>query len=372
MIRILVTLIILVILKTGTSQNSNLKNVLRYPSTEVLVTAIHESIPNSPIENNDSLTYILGKWESIDGRNEAAERVKILQDIAHGQFNSDNYTYYYKYFISNYLCRIQWAEQVNHKEIYDERKVFLNYVPLNSKFDAWTKNIAEEFLAKHKYGSDEYLICLLLSNKLDSFDNELRGKKYSSSRIKTIYVNSHRVIRKTEGFYKLYVGHWLPLSRLSQDFKPSLNLGVSFGLPVKLKYRIEAKFQVAVSPSKSELEFRFDDKIYRTSNLTIINAGFRFTKEHKINKDLFFDASAELNLSVISSDIKDPNGENNNSTHGVETIDLGIGLGVKKFVGDQNAIGIETFLHAAPYNLNNELLSSSGFLSLSSSIFYSF
>ena len=369
-IAILITLFIFT--QAGMAQDEIRYNTIYYPTTEVLAMETHASIVHSLEAKDDSLYYHIGKLESIIGRNETTERVKILNDLINDRFQAINFTYYYKYFISIYLYRINYAKKANYQEIYDEYKSYLNYNPLNSEFDQLTVSIASALLAKQEYGSEEYIICLLLSNNSEQFNDLTRGSGYKSSKVKSTYINSPYVYRKSEGFFKFYAGHWLPLGNLKENFHSSINLGFSLGIPVKLKYRSEIKIQVAIDPNKSKLDFRFDDSLYSTSSVAMVNFGFKFIKEHKLSKQVFFDTSAEINVNSITTNIKNPNGDEKNSTHSVETVDVGIGFGIKKFVGEYNAIGIETVLHATPYGLNGKLVSDSGVFSLSTSLFYSF
>jgi len=123
------------------------------------------------------------------------------------------------------------------------------------------------------------------------------------------------------------------------------------GVLIKQGYRLEAKGQFATSPGLSELKYKFDATEYITSNVFVMVAGFRYVKENKICETLIFDAGAELNMGMIKTNIEDPNKKPNQydsdefGKHTLNTIDFGLGVGIKKLLWDRSSVGIEIYVH---------------------------
>ena len=341
---------------------------LSVESKEKLSKFYQDKIIHTPFTDTDSLLSILNEWESEVGTIEPIERIKILIEISESSFNSSDNTQYYYHYITVYKNRVNSARNELHEIKYLESKSYFDYVVLNSKLDNWTAQIANKLLSTTREASDEQLLCYLLSNNLDEFEYRLRQHNNETSTLYKIYVNSAHFHRRSEGYRKLYLGYWIPLGQLKNDFRSSYSLGVSFGMPIKFKYRIEGKFQFIFNRRGAVLDFKFNDDNISTDNLNVLTAGFKASRVSRISKDYRVDFSTEVNLGVLSTGISD----DDDNFLSAETIDLGLGIGLKRLIGNNKGLGLECVIHYAPYGINPSLLSDIGSLYLSTNIFFSF
>ena len=142
-------------------------------------------LPEYNISQLDSIRKILSIWENQCGNCEPIIRLKILLNIKQKTFVDTNYEMYIAEHIYIYKNRITVSKKNNYSKIFEYYKIYYSYVPLRSKFDEWTKTIAQNLLKEQKKGTSEYLLCLLFSEQIELFYDELKSKEYKENYVKT-------------------------------------------------------------------------------------------------------------------------------------------------------------------------------------------
>lgn len=325
------------------------------------------------IDNIDSLNVLMDIWGNSCGKPEALSRYELLDKIESNELDNNMIVSYLEKYLDYYKYRNDVARKENYKEIYNYSSSYFEYLVPGGNYDQFTSNWASNLISLTKENTDAYLLCLLFSNQLDQFtelteDGTLRDLQVVQAMSKSPYYE-----RKSDGNFKLEVSSWIPISRLRNQFNTSPRISLSFGAPIGLDYRAEFKFGFTPFIKNDSLSLTFDEVDYLTDHFLGINFGIVGIREYRINADYHFDILTEISLNALGSNIPDPNGEEDNSTHGIKTFDLGLGFNFKKFIRNtKNTIGWHSSFHFAPYNLDSQLNTPTGNSYLLTGLYVSF
>ena len=173
-----------------------------------------------------------------------------------------------------------------------------------------------------------------------------------------------------EGLIKIYLGKWQPFGQLSEDFNSVFTFGASLGFNIKHNIRLEAKGQAMIKPDKAELVYKVQDQEVQTSDVTLINGGFRIIKEKRLEKSTFLDLGAELNLNIISLDMFDSSNSQDDPDN-ILMVGCAAGIGIKRILKPGFSIGIESYMHFTPYSWSPNMVSDTGMFSNITQAFFS-
>lgn len=313
------------------------------------------------IDKFDSITIILDKWEKYCGKIEPIIRVRILLDIYHKSFNDTTYAIYLNNsLIYKFHNRINDAKQYNYKDINEKYLDRIDYVPLNSVFDAWTKEIAIYLLDKQLPKSSEYLYCLLFSEDVDYFDYKVYSNEFKHN-----YINNNYVIQnKTSITFES--GLWLPSGKLSNTFSIGPQYGLQLGYTINKRLRFD--FILLVGPIKSKHSFsaKENDTIRSINGTMVGELGIRFTHSNEIKNRYFFDYFCGFEGNEIGTNYK----IKENDYVVIQTYGISLGINLRKRIFRKSSIGISLGYHYVPYNWVNQLIKNIGSNVFTTSIFY--
>lgn len=336
------------------------------PSCESISKNVDRIIGN--VTHVDSLQVLIDIWRESCGQSEAIMRYDILEAIEFEALDSNmvkeyinNYQYYYRY-------RMQHDSMSSSN--YYQSFYFEHLVP-GGNYDQYTRGWATALIPYTRKQSDEYLLCLLFSNRIDEFAELTEGGTLRNSTLVRTMAKSPYYERKSDGNFKIGAGLWLPMAKLSKHFNPSPRFTFSAGLPIGLDYRLELKIGFTPFIGNDSLLVTFDDVEYKTDKFSGFNFGLVGIKEHRLNDKYHFDYLLELGAFGLNSNIPDPGGEEN-STHGIITLDVAAGFNLKRFLDSDKTIGLHCSYHLCPLNLNKQLDTPVGNSYLLSSIYFSF
>ncbi|MDO9511137.1 MAG: hypothetical protein Q7J34_05225 [Bacteroidales bacterium] len=341
--------------------DSLLVNKLFRPITncEIVSYNCQEDLVKRTIDQDDSIKNILSIWKKYCGEAEPILRIEVLMSIHQSNSFDSSHINYIDQYLSKYQQRVKWSCADQYSQYYETWKGYLDYIPLRGMFDQWTKEIALELISNQKLNSSEYLLCLLFSDSIDRFNNERNRKEH-----KDCYLSS----RMSENQYSFWndgltmnvlSGVWIPLGKLSTTFSPSPHFGFSFGAPVTKSLRIDLGVSLNILINDKKFDLYIEDSIQSVNGTMCVTLGVWITKEFVLNKSLFLDISGGVGLGAIDTNRKKSqsnNTDSNDNYYGMNTIDVSMGIGIRKKVFDRNSIGIQITYHFAPYELDDILV----------------
>jgi len=332
-------------------------------------------LPKYDFSQIDSIIKILSIWEKECGNVEPIIRLKILLDIKQKKFIDTAYENYITNYIYIYKNRISETKRHNYNEIFEYNKGYFSYVPLKSKFDEWTKNIAENLLVAQRKGTSEYLFCLLFSEKTDLFYEEIKSKEYKRNYVKiTVYDEKYETWQKGM-VYNAIIGVWIPIGNLSNTFSISPNIGFRAGFTFKNAMRFDIGVNVRIHTNSKPFEINADNAITQVNSNTGITGGLWFTKEYRLKNKIMIDAIGGIGVGIIDTDLKkaNPNPDDDSSDYySITTADFSLGVNIRKRIFIKHSVGLNISYHFAPYNLDDKLVNNIGNQFLTTNLIYRF
>jgi hypothetical protein len=213
------------------------------------------------IDQRGPILEILRLWEESCEENEPIQRVKILLGISDNSFVDSAYSDYFKDYIFDYFDRINAAYQEDFEDLYDNNKGYFNYIPLRSLFDDWTWNIAKKLKEGQKYGTSAYLMTVLFTEDIKTFDNELKSETYQKSYIKRALDEVVYSSTNDDVGFVLNSGIWMPTGDLRWKFSLSPIIGLGANIQINKKYSIEFGAQFAFWLNNKEVEVDIEDSL---------------------------------------------------------------------------------------------------------------
>jgi len=319
------------------------------------------------ISETDSINQILTIWENRCGINEPILRLKILQHIHSKAFaGTALYQRYLDDFASTFKNRIAASRESDYHKTFEYNNIYFDYVPLQSKFDKWTKTIAQNLLKKQQKGTSEYLFCLLLSEEIEKFEAERKLKAYKDNFVATHISDKEYDVLKDEVKINFIIGAWIPLGKLKPTFTTSPLLGFhsGFNFSNSVKIEIGAEFRLHIDNKPFQIEAEGTATEVKSKVGFVV--GFWFSKEFKLKRNMLLGMVGGIGIGILDTDLK-KNSNDDSNNYAIETADFSLGVNVRRRISRSIDIGLNLSYHYAPYNWDSQLVSNLGnqYLSLS-------
>jgi hypothetical protein len=327
------------------------------------------------IEQNQAIHQILELWEESCGETEPIQRVKILLDISNNSFIDSAYSDYFGARIFDFFDRVDAAYKDDFQEKYNNNKEYFNYVPLRSAFDDWTWNVAKNLKEKQKRGTSAYLMTVLFSEDIKTFDDELKTDTYKNNYIKTtldevVYNSTNDPVNLV-----LNAGVWMPIGDLRWKFSLSPMIGIGANISISKKYSIEFGAQFTFWTNNKELIVNIEDSVQSIDSKYGGTYGIWVHRKLSFENDNFIDLTSGIAYTSIGTGIEKENSDDEDGTsyYHIGTIELSLGFDVRKKVNfKKNDIGLSFAYHFRPYNIDKRLETGLGNHSYSLCLFYWF
>lgn len=373
---ILILLYLVFVVKVYSQNDTVLNTILKIPNDNCEMTTFNcqRILPQYKISQTKSIKEILSIWEIKCGEVEPIIRLKILLDIKERVFVDKKYERYVSEFIYVYKDRVSASKGDNYKVTFNRYKSYYSYLPLRSKFDEWTKSIAQELIKEQKTGTSEYLLCLLFSEQIDYFYEEIKSKEYEENFIKTtVYTEKYDTWQKGM-IYNAFIGTWIPLGKLSDTFSPCPLFGFHAGFAFNQSVRFDIGINIRIQNQYKPFLINADNTITEVNSEVGFTGGLWVTKEYKLENKIMLDAIVGLGIGYIDTDLKkvNPNPDENDNYYSIETADLSVGMNIRKRIFMRHSVGLNLSYHFAPYNLDKELITEIGSQFFTTSIIYRF
>ena len=360
---------------TAQSDSILLKKLNRpIKNCEVIAYNSQELITQFKVNQIDSINPILKIWENYCGETEPILRIKILMAISLGLYRDSVHDDYIKEYISKYKYRKAVSEESKYAEIYEGQKGYFDYVSPGGLLDNWTKQTALDLIMIQKKNTSEYLFCLLFGGEIEAFDKSLNSKEYENNYVSQTLVEKRYHTWNRGITFTLLSGVWVPLSKLSETFKPSPQFGLAFGLPVAKSTRIDLGIVLAILANDKNFDLRVENTIKSANAKVCVTFGGWVTREFRVSKSVFVDAIGGIGLGSIDTNLKKPKQANDNQDYyyGVDTADMSIGTSIRKRVFTKSSVGVNLSYHFAPYKLDDKLVNDIGSQFSTISLIYRF
>ncbi len=328
---------------------------------ETIAGNAHRLIADFYYDNIDSMDAILNLWEEECGAVEPVLRLKILLDILEESYADSNYSLYLRQYIRKYKNRINAAAMDTYFTEYEKYKTYFNYVPLRSRFDRLTRQLARDLFPDQKEGGSPYLLTLLFSDDLDGFERALKSPLYAGNPIREEEERRERARFPWEVDLSLYAGMWSPMGRMTQTVNRNWSLGVLLGSPMSDNTRLDYGIMVNIAGDTRPFEM-YVDKATKEARPTLgLTIGLWFTREFRFDNDLAVDAVAGVGFGVLETDLERENRASDESkNYSLNTADFSVGLNVRKKVMKNNSLGLNLSWHLVPYKWDDTLVSDIG------------
>jgi len=341
---------------------------------ETIATNSQKLISKYSISQKELIKQVLRVWEVACGSTEPIRRVKILLDISENSFSDTAYTSYFNNHIFDYFDRINAAYKEDFKEIYELNKEYFNYVQLRSEFDDWTYNIAQQLKKEQRNGTSAYLMCVLFSEDIKTFDNEISSSAYQKSHIRKTMDDAVYNSSQDNASFVARVGVWMPIGKLGWRFSMSPLIGIGGHFPITKKYSIEMGANFTFWNNNKDIVVYLEDSFQNIKSKYGGTYGLWLHREHSFNNQYFVDGVVGIAYSNMGTGVEKSKTDEEEATayYHIGTVDLSIGLNVRKRVFKRHNTGINLVYHFRPYNIDKRLETKLGQHSFSISLFYRF
>jgi hypothetical protein len=310
---------------------------------------------------------ILAEWEKQCGPTEPILRFRTIQLLQAGIVEDSVIDHYFKNHVDRFKNRVLSARKEDYFYRFESERAYLNYVPLRSGFDRWTKQKADSLLLNLPKGSSGFLLCTLFAEAVANFEILVNDDLYKNSVMRTVKdeeeIESHKDWNRGL-IFTLSAGVWFPLGKMEQTFKPSPHFGLTFGMPVSydLSWRVDLGIFLRPLADRKEFQINTNYGVDSTKGDMCVSFGGWLTKEVPLSKKSFVDLTAGVALGSIGTGIKKPRQRNDtqDSYYSVDTIDSSVGLGLRTILTKRKSIGVNARFHYVPFGSSRVLVSDIG------------
>ncbi len=350
------------------------KKELTKDDCETAAARFSQLLSKYTIEQRGAILEILELWEDSCEENELIQRVKILLDISNNSFVDSAYSDYFKDYIFDYFDRINAAYQDDFQDLYNTNKDYFNYVPLRSLFDDWTWNIAKKLKEQQTHGTSAYLMTVLFTEDIKTFENELKSDAYQKSYIKKTLDEVIYNSTKSSVKFVLNSGIWLPTGDMRWTFSMSPVVGFGANIQINKKYCIELGALFAFWVNNKEVMVDIEDSLQSIKSKYGGTYGIWVHRAYSFDNEYFIDAVGGLAYTNFGTGIEKINTDEEEGTsyYHIGTVDLTFGFNVRKRIFVRHDVGVNFSYHFRPYNLDKRLVTKLGKSSFSLSLFYRF
>jgi hypothetical protein len=321
---------------------------------------------------------LLRTWEASCDYSEPAERLRLLMAIKVGTFDPRLHNDYFTEGIRRFRSRLTEAEMPDAQAFYTEHAAWFCYLPLNSAYDLYTRELAEQALSKQKKGTIGYAICLLLAHKTTDYDRERFKKAYKYTPIHP-HLKQRRIpkpIYEKPYHHGVSLGIWAPSGTVKQALGVGIQAGYVLSCKVNHRWRVELIGDMYVQPQPGT--FTVSGPAGRTEAESDAQGTFGVgcvRRYKKSDAKSWIDLHVGLGYQWLSTDVErelETSDTFDGSTITIGTFDLPLGVEFAKSTWRGHAIGIGFWYHLRPYTLDSRLLTPMSFSSTSTLIKFYF
>jgi len=311
-------------------------------------------------------------WEVNCKYQEPILRLKILLSISQVQEFDSLAKIYFKNNFDRYIARIQESQNENYEEIYNSEPSYFDYVPLNGKFDTWTKNTALSIIENQQLTQTEYLFCLLFSNEFSAFDNALGSSEFKKHFLRKKFEKEDYKQWSENQYWTISVGRWAPLGVMSESFNPSPKFGFEVSGLVSEAVRPGFFVNLVALTDPQDFEMKVDNYYYIVESKLYFSIGAKISAEIKISNYLAFDIVGSLAYSGFNTDLLNYYDEDDSPVYytiGSPDVSIGANFRIR---AEKASLGFNVSIHAAPTSADNRLVTDLGGKYLETGVFVRF
>lgn len=228
----------------------------------------------------EELGGLLFSWENACEMSEPMFRARALQLIEEGMFPGILARHDMLDLAIAFEIRYQLIETQSHEsrqEYYDLYPGYFGYVPLNSRFDRQTRQMAQQLKQREGHNEMASLFLKLYTGETQAFFEALQQKDPAHSMLHTQYAERVAYFRgKPEFNMGVQAGAWFPFDDLSAiGTKPSLGitLGVKWG-----GNHLDGVFEFRFGNTPERFGFMVQDTLVHTRKYLGGYAGFEYSR----------------------------------------------------------------------------------------------
>ena len=332
-----------------------------------------QKLATSDSKQTDSIQQVLKFWENSCGATEPVLRLAILLDIQQGTFKDSNHQVYIENYIQKYLDRVVASNEAKYDMVYKKQKAYYNFIPLRSEFDNFTKQFASDLLPKQTANSSAYYLCLLFTDNVKSFTDEINADSLGNSTVKKTMQTNEENADTYDISLHLNTGIWLPLGTLANTFNPSPQIGLKLNIPLFKTLLFGFGLNIRFLENRNTFNIIRESIPTQTKGTMGLSFGIFVSKEYTIGKNLFFDALGGVGIGRIHTNLKMPaNAKNEDNYYSIQTIDYTIGFNLRKTIYKKSTLGLNTCFNITPYQYDSLLPKPIGSQSMNVSVLYTF
>jgi hypothetical protein len=332
-----------------------------------------QKLAASDINQTDSVLHLLQFWKTSCGEIEPILRLEILLAIQKGIFKDSNHQVYIDNFINKYIDRAIASNEMRYDMVYENQKSYYDYVPLKSEFDNFTKQFASDLITKQKANSSAYYLCLLFTDNVKGFTDEINADSLGNSTVKKSVLANEENTNAYDISFDLNSGVWFPLGTLANTFNPSPQIGFKINIPMFKTFLFGFGLNIRFLENKNPFNITKDSIPTQTKGTIGLSFGIFVSKEYNISKKILFDVLGGVGIGRIHTTLKmPPNAKNEDNYYSVQTVDFTMGFNLKKKIFKKSTIGLQTCYNITPYQYDSNLPNSIGSKSMNVSLLYSF
>jgi len=298
----------------------------------------------------------------------------ILMDIAASSFNEYRYTEYYESLIKKFIDRTQDAKDKDFKAIYDSSKTYYNYVPLRSEYDNKSQSFALALRDKQNKNTTEYLLCVLLSGDIETFNKLIIKDEYKNTAIFKSFFPEETPDISDIVHIGVGAGVWMPFGTLAHSFNVNPTIGINLRVNVN-KWSYGLEFHFRLPNNKNPFELAALDTIYSVKESFSFNGGFMLSRLVEVNKNFTMEFIGGIGVDNIQTDKKKPDNYNNDEQtqyYNITTLNLNGGIGFWYKLQGRRELGLQFRYMYSPYKWDANLEKSIGANALLVSAYYGF
>lgn len=335
--KILFTLILVCIVQTGAYAQAveALMTERAIPCADIIYNSSLLIPEHVEMNNADTVVAILQYWENHCGMSEPLLRTKILLAIQADTLDETLYKYRpIIHFLISYRTRIQ------NKKPDNKYVPYYNNAVLNPEFHVFTKNLATELKNKRNHSPLENFFLDFYSNRFDNIFSRMQDSTLAGSKLQEAYTKEVDEIKDSpEGHFSFYSGVWVPMGNIEVvGYHPII--GIQFGIK-KNKYLIDGVLEFKFGKSPNTYHVVKDDSLYSTNHFFGGYVGVELGRELFVYKSNEVDLIGGIGWDGFDALSIGDNDDPDQISKTINSLNLNIGLGYRKYFWNKSYIGIE-------------------------------
>lgn len=246
-------------------------------------------------------------------------------------------------YIEKYQNRVFKSNEVNSKEIYDFNRIYFGYLPLNSKFDQFSKQLFDSLSPADN--DLEFLFSLLYSEKVNEFYYELQETKYENLKVSQEYKRKvNRINDLIDLHYAITLGGFIQTSN-AKLLGNHISLGGDAGFKNK-RFTYDLIMKMRFGGAKEEYQLIKEQDTVNTDYYLGVHIGLRASCHvwrNKKNEILVFGGFGVNGFDTETL-------SNNKEVFSANSANLNGGLNYRYYYSYQNYIGFSYQYNIVNYN----------------------